>query len=208
MLSRRRLIISYTIQHVIPNICTKFKNPKNPRFSSSWEIFDEKKSLHTHMIPVYLIHPPIVHVCTKFQPSRPRNFWESVTKTFNAWKLERKKNDKMKGQICSSSLILVYTIDPPIVHVHTKFQPSRTHSSWEMYTWYINLQSKCGLSLNFVCLSVPEKREIHFFYIWKLERKKNEEIEGRISRRNLVPFHIKRQMIHNTCTKLQNPTCN
>ena len=44
MISRRRLILSYTIQQVIPNICTKFQNP---RFSSSWEIFDEKKSLHT-----------------------------------------------------------------------------------------------------------------------------------------------------------------
>ena len=45
MISRRRLILSYTIQQVIPNICIKFQNP---RFSSSWEIFDEKKSLHTH----------------------------------------------------------------------------------------------------------------------------------------------------------------
>ena len=46
MISRRRLILSYTIQQVIPNICTKFQNP---RFSGSWEIFDEKKkSLHTH----------------------------------------------------------------------------------------------------------------------------------------------------------------
>ena len=32
MISRRRLILSYTIQQVIPNICTKFQNP---RFSSS-----------------------------------------------------------------------------------------------------------------------------------------------------------------------------
>ena len=45
MISRRRLILSYRIQQVIPNIFTKFQNP---RFSSSWEIFDEKKSLHTH----------------------------------------------------------------------------------------------------------------------------------------------------------------
>ena len=41
----RRLILFYTIQQFIPNICTKFQNPK---CSSSWEIFDEKKSLHTH----------------------------------------------------------------------------------------------------------------------------------------------------------------
>ena len=29
---------------VIPNVCTKFQNP---RYSSSWEILDEKKNLHT-----------------------------------------------------------------------------------------------------------------------------------------------------------------
>ena len=46
MISRRRLILSYTIQQVIPNVCTKFQNL---RFSSSWEIFDEKKVYtHTH----------------------------------------------------------------------------------------------------------------------------------------------------------------
>ena len=44
MISRRRLILSYTIQQVIPNICTKFQNP---RFSSSWEIVD-KKNVYTH----------------------------------------------------------------------------------------------------------------------------------------------------------------
>ena len=71
----------------------------------------------------------------------------------------------------------------------------------------MNLLSICGLSFNFVGLSVPEKRD-DFFYIWKLERKKNEEIKGRISRKSLVLFHIKQQMIHNICTKLQNPMCN
>ena len=45
IISRRRLILSYTIQQVIPNFCTKFQNP---RFSSSWEIFDEKVYTHTH----------------------------------------------------------------------------------------------------------------------------------------------------------------
>ena len=30
-------ILFYTIQQVIPNICTKFQNPRR---SSSWEIFD------------------------------------------------------------------------------------------------------------------------------------------------------------------------
>ena len=55
----------------------------------------------------------------------------------------------------------------------------------------------CGTSFNFVGLSVPEKREMKCFDIWKLERKKNEEIKGRISRRSLVRFHVKQQMIHN-----------
>ena len=66
----------------------------------------------------------------------------------------------------------------------------------------------CVSSLNFVCHSVPEKREMKYFDIRKLERKKNEEIKGRISRRNLVLFPIKQQMIHNICTKLQNAMCN
>ena len=54
----------------------------------------------------------------------------------------------------------------------------------------------------YVPLSPWEKKRWKFFDIWKLERKKNEEIKGKISRRNLVLFHIKQQMIHNTCTKL------
>ena len=37
MVSIRTLILSYTMQQVIPNICTKFQNP---RCSCSWEIFD------------------------------------------------------------------------------------------------------------------------------------------------------------------------
>ena len=39
MISMRMLILSYTIQQVIANICTKIQNP---RCSSSCEIFDEK----------------------------------------------------------------------------------------------------------------------------------------------------------------------
>ena len=89
-----------------------------------------------------------------------------------------------------------------------KKRNKQTPAAWFKYTWYINLLSMCGPSFNFVCLSVPEKRAMKFFDIWKLERKKNEEIKGRISRRNLVLFHMKQQMIHNTCIKLQNPMCN
>ena len=56
---------------------------------------------------------------------------KSVTKYFNVWKLERKENEEIKGQISISSLIPVYMIHLPTVHVCTKFQSSRPHSSWE-----------------------------------------------------------------------------
>ena len=41
MVIMRMLILSYTIQQVIANVCNKFQSP---RCSSSWEIFDEKKN--------------------------------------------------------------------------------------------------------------------------------------------------------------------
>ena len=56
---------------------------------------------------------------------------KSVTKNFNVWKLERKKNEEIKRRISSSSLNPLYTIHLPTVHVRTKFQSSRPHSSWE-----------------------------------------------------------------------------
>ena len=40
---------------------------------------------------------------------------KSVTKIFNVWILEK---EKIKGRISSGSLILVYTIHPPTVHVY------------------------------------------------------------------------------------------
>ena len=41
-----RLILSYTVQLVIPNVCTKFQNPKSSSFR---EIFDRKKvNKHAH----------------------------------------------------------------------------------------------------------------------------------------------------------------
>ena len=47
----------YTVQLVIPNVCTKFQNPKH---SSSWEIFDEKKvytQTNTHTEKAKTIYP-------------------------------------------------------------------------------------------------------------------------------------------------------
>ena len=40
IISRRRLFLSYTMQQVIPNICTKFQNP---RFSSPEKSLTKKK---------------------------------------------------------------------------------------------------------------------------------------------------------------------
>ena len=73
-------------------------------------------------------------------------------------------------------------IHQPTVHVWTKFQLRVLLSPWE-------------------------KRDEIFWYL-KIGEKEVEEIKGRVSRKNPVLFHIKQQMIHNICTKLQNPTCN
>ena len=106
----------------------------------------------TSLIPVYLIHLPTVYVCTKFKSSRPHSSWEKSDEKFQCWKLERNKNEEIKGWINSSSLILVYMIHLPTVHVCINFQSSRPYS----------FREKCD-----------EK-----FQCWKLERKKNEEIKG------------------------------
>ena len=75
MISRRRLILSYTIQQVIPNICTKFQNP---RFSSSWEIFDTKKVYtHTHTHTHTHIH---THTHTHTQTHTHTNIVTEKTK--------------------------------------------------------------------------------------------------------------------------------
>ena len=111
-----------------------------------------------------MIHLSTVYVCTKFQSSRPHSSWEKSDEKFQYWKLERKKNEEIKGWISSSSLILVYMIHLPTLHVCTNFQSSRSHSSRE----------KCD-----------EK-----FQCWKLERKKNEEIKGQISSSSLIPVNM------------------
>ena len=54
------LILCYTVELVKPKLCTKFQDPRS---SSSWEIFDGKKSLqththtHTHMEKAKTIYP-------------------------------------------------------------------------------------------------------------------------------------------------------
>ena len=57
------------------------------------------------MIPVYTIHPPIVHVCRKFQPSWVSSFnllgltvpEKSVTKNFQCLKIGEKEKSGNKG---------------------------------------------------------------------------------------------------------------
>ena len=52
-------------------------------------------------------------------PAKPHSSWEKCDET-----LRERKNEEIKGRIRSSSLIPVYTIHLPTVHVCTKFQPS------------------------------------------------------------------------------------
>ena len=102
---------------------------------------------------------------------------KSVTKNFNVWKLERKKKEEIKGQISSSSLILIYTIHLPTV--------------------------MCVPSFNFLGLSVPEKSVTKTLNVWKLESKKNEEINWWISRNSLILIYKIHPPIFHVCTKFQ-----
>ena len=42
-------------------------------------------------MPIYTIHLPIVHVCTKFQSSRPHSTWEKCDEIVYVWKQEKQK---------------------------------------------------------------------------------------------------------------------
>ena len=121
------------------------------------------------LIPVYTIKPPIVHVCTKFQPSRPQfqpsrphSSWEKYDENFQCLKIGEKEKWRNQGKNKSSSLIPVNTIHPPIVHVYTKFQYSRPHSSWE----------KCDEIFSFERLRNDEMTESRNDRIteWRMER--------------------------------------
>ena len=164
-ISSSSLNLVYIIHLPTVHACTNFKSS---RPHSSLEKCDEKfqcwklerkknKEImgwisSSRLNLVYIIHLPTVHACTNFQSSRSHSSLEKCDEKFQYWKLERKKTEEIKGRISSSSLIPVNMIHLPIVHVCTKFQSSRPHSSW----------IKC------------DKK----FQCWKLERKKNEEIKG------------------------------
>ena len=138
------LIPVYKIHLPIVYVCTQFQSS---RPHSSWEKCDEKFQCwklerkkneeiqgwisSSSLILVNMIHLPTIHVCTNFQTSRPHNSWEKCDEKFQCWKLERKKNEEIQGQIRSSSLIPVNMIHLPTIHMCIKFQSSRPHSSWE-----------------------------------------------------------------------------
>ena len=102
MIRIRMLILSYMIQQVIPNVCTKFQNP---RWSSSWEILDEKKKkkkkfkklcfleklpslkdrqTHTNIVmeEMKTIYPPsnFVCLCLGYNKNVYRNFLRGITR--------------------------------------------------------------------------------------------------------------------------------
>ena len=133
------------------------------------------------LISVYTIHLSTVHGCTKFQPSRPHSSWEKFDKKFSVWKLKRKKNEEIKGWICRSSLILVYTIRLPL------------HLPLFM----------CVPSFSLLGLTAPEKSVTKNFNVWKLERKKSKEIKGQISRSSLISVYTIHLPIVHVCTKFQ-----
>ena len=191
-ISSSSLIPVYKIHLPTVHVCTFFFQSSRPHSSREkceekfqcWKL-EKKKNKEikgwissSSLILVYMIHLPTVHVCTLFfQSSRPHSSWEKCDKKFQCWKLERKKNEEIKGQISNSSLILVHMIHRPTVHVCTKFQSSRPHSSRE----------KCDKKIQ----------------CWKLERKKNEEIKGRICSSSLTPVHMIHLPTAHVCTKFQ-----
>ena len=60
-----------------------------------WQIKGRIRS--SSLIPVYTIHLPTVHVCTKFQTSRPHSSWEKCDKKLQCLKIGEKENWRNKG---------------------------------------------------------------------------------------------------------------
>ena len=57
-------------------------------------IFERKKN---EKIKGYTIHLPIVHMCTKFQSSRPHSFWEKCDEKFQCLIIGEKETWRNKG---------------------------------------------------------------------------------------------------------------
>ena len=100
------------------------------------------------LIQIHTIHLPTVHVCTRFQPSRPHSSSEKCDEKVWCLKIGEKEKWKIKGWVSSSSsLIPIYTIHLLTVHVCAKFQPSWPHNFWE----------KCDKKIKFLKIGEKEK---------------------------------------------------
>ena len=153
-ISSSSLILVYIIHLPIVHLYTNFQTSK-PHSSREkcdekfqcWKLGEKKKWIKgrissSSLIPVNLIHLPTVHMCTKFQSSRPHSSREKCDKKFQCWKLERKKNEEIKGQIRAAA--------------------------WLQYTWYICPLPMCVPSFNLLGLTVPEKSVTKNSNIWKV----------------------------------------
>ena len=58
------------------------------------------------MIPVYTIQLFTVHVCTKFQSSRPHSYWEKCDENFHleGYGMWDSQSDRMMDGQCKSSM--------------------------------------------------------------------------------------------------------
>ena len=158
------------------------------------------KKAHSQHYPhtrwLYILQPAVRG--SDYSPAIAISDDKLVTENFR----DRKKKEIM-GWISMSSLIPLYTIHPLFVHVCTKFQHSTCRPVWQTfwalwtgvkekwikgriraaawfwYTRYIYPLSMCVPSLNFIGHTIPAKIETKFFNIWKLERKKTEDIKDK-----------------------------
>ena len=130
----------------IPNICTKFQNPRRSKFlrnpwhkfpyvlhwSKRWKRKNGKRRQKL-IIETWFSFPqytwPFSRGIQSLKTLAVIGAENSVMKVL----LERKKNGKIKGMISSSMLILFYTIQQVITNICTKFQNPRHSSSWEIF---------------------------------------------------------------------------
>ena len=98
----RLLILSYTKQLVIPNVCSKFQNPS---CSSSWEIFDKifigekEKWTNKGSDKLILSHSLQVvpsNIYTKFQNPKCSSSWEAFDTNFPMHYVEVRDGKKVK----------------------------------------------------------------------------------------------------------------
>ena len=143
MISSRRPILSYTVQLVILNVCTKFQNSS---CSGSWEIFDknligeklERKKNWTNKGNDKLEQADSLLHCTTSHTQRFYQISDTLPVEVLRYLLQKinwreRKNGQIKGMISSRRLILSYTVQLVIPNVCTKFQNSSCSGSWEIF---------------------------------------------------------------------------